>query len=385
MTQTATDPWYFPRNELTEHVLGLFKSGLVRRLALFAPRRKGKTWFLLKDLAPAAVRGSYLPVYASLWGNPNAPHEPILQSLERALSVARARRSPWKRYLAGLQKLTVSAGIVSTSWVPSAPHPVVATQDQLTRLHELLESVVGAAPNGQVLLLIDEAQHLVTDSSFRALTASLRTALDTLEASAGGLRTLFTGSSRTDLSALLRDPKAPFYHSVEQIDLPDLGRDYTDFVCNQLHRLGKHRFDKSACWKVFERLDHSPYYMEAVVRELMLHRASVLDEAYEHVVRGIVNDPYYATRWDGLKPIDRLVYLAIAEGRPIYSDAIVQRFSKDLGQPLGSSHVQRSVGRLRRLGMVSATQRGQYRNEDPELLTWIRQSGRKDIIEKKGR
>ena len=372
MKRTTENPWHYPRAELTEHVFGLFKSGLVRRLALFAPRRKGKTWFLLKDLVPAATKRNYLPVYASLWGNPNAPHEPILQALEQALVVAKARRAPWKRYLSGLEKLTVSAGIVSASWAPRATDPASATPAQLARLRTLLEELVTAAPQGRVLLLLDEAQHMATAEAFRPLTASLRTALDTLDAASDGLRTLFTGSSRTDLSALLRDPKAPFYRSVEQIDLPDFDRGYTDFVCRQLQQLGRQRVNRDVCWEVFSKLHCSPFYMEAVIREVMLRRARTLEQAYEHVVRGIVEDPYYADRWHALKPLDQLVYIAIAEGDSIYSQAELKAFSKELGQKVGSTLVQRSAGRLKRLGMVSSTTRGEYRNEDPELLTWLR-------------
>lgn len=372
---THEDPWHYPRGKLTTHVFGLFKSGLVKRLALFAPRRKGKTWFLLKDLAPAAVNRKYLPVYASLWGNPNAPHEPILQALERGLQLATARRAPWKRYLTGLQKLTVSAGVVGASWAPRATQPTGASSAELSEINKFLEALIGAAPKGQVLLMLDEAQHLASAAAFRPLSASLRTALDTLEATTGGVRTLFTGSSRTDLSALLRDPNAPFYRSVEEIDLPDLDRGYTDFLCAQLRRLGKKSVDRDACWEVFTQLHRSPYYMDAIIRELMLHRAATIQDAYEHVVNAIVADPYHVARWDGLKPLDRLVYLAVAEGDAIYSQSALSAFAKALGQRVASSHVQRSAGRLKRLGMISSTSRGRYRNEDPELHTWLTHRG----------
>ena len=51
----------------SQSYLGLLASQPGRPLALFAPRRIGKTYFLDQDLSPAARAHGWLPVYADLW------------------------------------------------------------------------------------------------------------------------------------------------------------------------------------------------------------------------------------------------------------------------------------------------------------------------------
>ncbi len=55
------------RPALAESYLGLLAAQPGRPLALFAPRRVGKTYFLDHDLAPAAKRVGLVPVYADIW------------------------------------------------------------------------------------------------------------------------------------------------------------------------------------------------------------------------------------------------------------------------------------------------------------------------------
>ena len=50
----AKDPWHFERRELATRTLSLLTDGPAQALTMFAPRRTGKTEFLIKDLAPLA-------------------------------------------------------------------------------------------------------------------------------------------------------------------------------------------------------------------------------------------------------------------------------------------------------------------------------------------
>ena len=64
------DPWHFRRAGLAEQVLGTLAHGPAQALSLFAPRRAGKTEFLVQDLAPHAEAKGHLVIYASFWQAP---------------------------------------------------------------------------------------------------------------------------------------------------------------------------------------------------------------------------------------------------------------------------------------------------------------------------
>ena len=73
------------RPALAKSYLGLIHAQPGRPLAMFAPRRVGKTYFLDHDLAPAARQAKSLPVYADLWLQKSAPLEAINHALEESL------------------------------------------------------------------------------------------------------------------------------------------------------------------------------------------------------------------------------------------------------------------------------------------------------------
>lgn len=73
------------RPELAQSYLALLGAQPGRPLALFAPRRVGKTFFLDHDLAPEAKEAGMLPVYADLWLHKSAPLEAVNHALEEAL------------------------------------------------------------------------------------------------------------------------------------------------------------------------------------------------------------------------------------------------------------------------------------------------------------
>ncbi len=371
---SINDPWHYPRGDLVEQVRKTASFGLIHRLAMFAPRRKGKTAFLLQDLAPAATKRQILPIYASLWANPNAPHKPIIAALEEGMNAISARRIPWKKHLTSIQRVSLNVGVATATWQSVANAPQQPSSDELLAVGNLLRMLIEAKNGPRIFLLIDEAQHLVTSKRFDGLTAALRTALDTQEmTNTGKIFTLFTGSSRTNLSRLLNDPKAPFYRSVERIDLPDLTSEYTDFVCDQLKKFGRIHVPKTDCWEAFKTFNYSPFHMESFIRSLLLRRTNTSEQAIEEVMFGIGNDPEYLMRWQSVRDIDQLVYLNICEGHTPFSADTIARIAAALNQKsVHISQIQRAVKRLIDSGFIASNRQRGYQNEDYDFLAWLR-------------
>lgn len=293
--------------------------------------------------------------------------------MKTAIEALQKQRVPWSDYLSRLASVGVNLGGMGGSL--GLVQARTSSPEELLALGEVLNKLVQLAGKKErrVLLLIDEAQHLATRSAFESIAKSLRTTMEGIEATKpDAIRTLFTGSSRTDLAALLDHRNAAFYRSFENQELPDLGKDYTDFVANQLKSIGRIKVNADHLWDTFREFDKSPYYMQQVIRELMLHRASDLVEAQQIVTENLVNNPELTARWDSLEPLEKAVFRRVSKDQSLYSNEAIKELEGELGVKLESSKVQGVVRRLSRKGLISAQGRGEYRIEDPELLAWVR-------------
>ena len=76
--------WHFPRTDFAERVMQSFLSGGSTALTLFAPRRTGKTQFLVHDLAPTAEKQKCTVVYASFWQTADTPVATLIHAVEGA-------------------------------------------------------------------------------------------------------------------------------------------------------------------------------------------------------------------------------------------------------------------------------------------------------------
>ena len=135
--------WHYPRKDLTEKVLIAYEQGLSDTLTLFAPRRMGKTEFVLLDLIPAAAQRGYTPVYVSFWENKDDP----TSSLLAAINVALEGSSWWKRTTKKIASARLSvhanaAGEVGGSFDVGKRSGSEPDPDTLRALKEALSTLV---------------------------------------------------------------------------------------------------------------------------------------------------------------------------------------------------------------------------------------------------
>lgn len=65
MTALKPDPLYFPRSELSDLLIRNLAEGISSAFTLFAPRRMGKTQFLLNDITKSAKQQGFNVFYFS--------------------------------------------------------------------------------------------------------------------------------------------------------------------------------------------------------------------------------------------------------------------------------------------------------------------------------
>lgn len=363
------DGWHYPRTELAEQYLGLLALGIQSSLAIIAPRRKGKTLFILKDLAPLSQKKNYVPVYASLWQNINAPHEGLITALEDAIA-ALDKKSPLRRLLnTKIKKTAVSNELLGKMEVEFADSPSKPTSKELTYLDELLTILVEKSGTKTVLLLVDEVQHLSTSSQFDPLAHTLRTMLDKRQ---GKVKSIFTGSSRHYLDLLLNESRSPFYHFVEQQHFPDLDDGFIEFLQNRLATSHQMTVDIQQLRDAFSDLDRSPYWMMKLIAQMITFRVTT-EKAIEYVLQLMEATEDFEGIAKRLKPIDKLIFLALCRGDNPFSKEMMARIDKETEVKGVPANIQRAIKRLSEANLISHARTQGYNIEKPGLQRYLQQ------------
>ena len=368
----AGDPWHFRRSELAEQVLGTLAHGPAQALSLFAPRRAGKTEFLVQDLAPHAEAKGHRVIYASFWQAPLSPLAVLLHALEESRErgglADRIRTSAWRV----APKLKLSATVPGTGAEAEAEIDLTRLKgepptDLLLHLDGLLGRV--SRKRKPTILLLDEVQELARSRTNASLVAALRTSLDKRR---DGLRAVFTGSSRTGLAAIFSSREAPFFHFATPIDLPALGKPFVDHLGAVFRRTAGRTPDRDGMHGAFVRLHRNPYFFRLLVQTMLHDPEHTVGSALDHVRERIAADLGYPDAWLALPPIQRETARALAMGA---SRPFSRLFRAALGAALGeeapsAARVQAALRRLERLGIVD-TARGEWEVADPEFGGWI--------------
>lgn len=366
------EEWHFPRTGLAEHYLSLLALGISSSFAIIAPRRKGKTLFVLQDLAPLAQKKKYIPVYASLWQNINAPHEGLIGALEEAIAALDKRATLSRLMQAKIRKTTVSNELLGKMEVEFADNPSKPSNMELGYLDQLLTTLAERAGKRTILLLVDEVQHLATSTEFHSLSHSLRTMLDKRQ---GRVKSIFTGSSRHYMNLLFNDSNSPFFHFVEAVPFPELDDKFIEFLRAKLANDHQIRVPLQPLNRVFASLDRSPYWMMKVIAHMITHKATV-DEAQEHVLQLMEAAEDFEGIAQRLKQIDRLIFLALCEGANPFSKEMMARVNRETEVKGVPSNIQRAIKRLSESGLISQIQKGHYNIEKPGLKGYLEKSNR---------
>ena len=364
-----TDPWHFPRRALAKDFVHQLDIGLATRLTLIAPRRKGKTEFLVYDLAPAADKAGYHVVYASLWANVNAPQLGLLEALSTAVEAMRSRRSVTRSVLtAAINKVKVDAMGIGAE-LEFADTPIPISSDAPFKIDRIIDEL-NSGKRAKLLLILDEIQHLGTERAFLPLAYALRTTLDRLR----DVRVVFSGSSRGGIRAMFSDQNAPFFGFATEVELPDLDSDFTDFLARTFKKITNRQINNNTLWAQYEKLDRNPYYVREALKLMALEPGLSISSAIERVLSAVADQNDYAGLWAKLNSLDRALFLAIAQnpgGGGLHSQESIDHFSKATGKRVSRTLVGRRLQRLNKQSLISTTKRGSYQIEMPGFAEWV--------------
>ncbi|NVD96972.1 hypothetical protein [Massilia sp. BJB1822] len=364
--------WHYPRKALADAYLETLRAGLISSLVLFAPRRKGKTEFLLEDLFPAAEAQGYLTVYCSMWQNRSDPLASLLLALSQAAKPKTFGAKLQNKLLKPFKKanLELDLGPVGKLKAEAEFHAKGdASQAQLQRLPELIDAVV-AASKGKVLIAFDEIQHLAKPE-FTELVAALRTTLDVRKRS---VKTVFTGSSRNRLQMMFSQIKAPLFQFSQSTDFPDLDGGFVEFMSASFQQATGRTLDPAQANAAFDALSHTPGLFHDAVERLMKMGGTDILSVARRVLADSREASGYAERLMEMRPLDRGVIRAIVARQPLYTEETRRQLAQAVGiegEPLTARQVQVAVERLLTEQIIYQAARGVYEIEDHQLAEWL--------------
>lgn len=379
--------WHWPRTDLADHYVNTFTVLQAHAVALFAPRGKGKTEFMTRDVMPAAAKEGFFPVYVNFWDEPEKPVECFRYGMVRAAGEANVF-TKLKDMLSrvGIDlSLELNVGVATVGVKPSLggrPEEVLphfAMRQVLDHLHKIVDK--------PILFVFDEVQTLASKPEHEKFVRSFRTMLDERR---GDVYSIFTGSSQARLTELFARIKAPFYNFAQTVDLPPLD---DRFLLHWTQNIRQARPDARApelaqMREAFALTDKNPrIFFGAVMSMLMASSVDIMS----HTRTAVLNNEENAgirQRLQELTPLDRLVLANVLHGTRLLRDGQAQEpdqiFSKDtreqmrvaLGLTPTPTQIQSSLRRLMSddMQLVVSKQDGHYQIEDEFFMRLLDES-----------
>lgn len=354
------------RPGIAQAYLALLGAQPGRPLALFAPRRVGKTHFLDYDLAPAAQAAGLLPVYADLWLHKAAPLAAINHALEEALDDAQVPAGNLRRLA---QTPVRKLGLLGASIdLGDEPQRRSLPEEPALRLDALV-SRLAARHGGQILLMLDEVQTLADAADGAALIASLRAVLHKRR---GEVCAVFTGSSQEALARLLTSAGAPMYEFAQIIDFPFLGDEFLLLLAAHFARVhpGK-TLALDDLRAGFAQIGGKPALMRDLVRAMSA-------EGITDVARGIENyldSGHQVAIWlallNSLDAFEQGVLLAVANGQAPLARATLHSLAAIPGARPTIARVRTAIEKLKRSGILTKGAAGTAL-DDPLFAEFLR-------------
>lgn len=360
------DIWHYPRKSLATFILNGMDKGLLQRVSIFAPRKRGKTQFIQKDIIPMARERRVLPIYVDFWMQKDDPKGIFIKSVIDACE----RNGGFLHKLGkalSFKKLGVSAVGGKVEIERSKKELTVSLFDVFQRLNDL---------DMPVLLLLDEVQHLATRKEFDIFTAALRSFV--VNRQDNNIWCIFTGSSQEGLSRLFKDNKAPFYNSSQTQIFEELDVDFVEFELAVFKKVtGGIELDQDKALDILIKQNRAPARFIDMLKNMALNMVHDLDVgAQRYDVDRLESEEHFSSLYTQLKPIEWAILKLVAanESKGLYTQAglaKVKAFIDTSEANVTKWSVKNAVERLKTLELIYSLERGKLEIEDHDFRDYI--------------
>jgi len=365
----STDLPYFSRAPLDEQSLAYL--GMLKGVAMFAPRRHGKTQFVKRELIPGAQNHGYAVVYVDLWVRTEDPDLAVVEALE---AKAGGRRTRGMRLAGTKLSAKLKGGVAEVGGeaeYKASSTPTADTEDLLGRLADAVARL--AKKHRALLLVIDEFQSLAKTRGTgfeHALRAHIQ--------AHAHLKFFLTGSSRRMMAQMLTRQDSPFLGMATPIDLPPLDRAFVEDRAEVYAERTGRTIDVDALDAIFQRLNRVPEYLNEMVAHMIIQGVNDPEDGYG-IWRSKLLTSATGEKWSKLSDLDRLLLQAIAEDRAgLFSKGMLEWYGQQLGQEVNVGDINSARRRLITEKLVmEGVERGQLELADDAMRTYLREAGLK--------
>lgn len=378
--------WHWPRADLAQHYIRMFQVVGAHSMVLFAPRGKGKTQFMTRDVIPAATADGMFPVYINFWDDNNSPAHSMRYAMLRAADeagVLQKMRAGLSRAKAEI-KFGLNFGVTNLEIKPGIEKKELE-ESLLFNLREITDNL--RKHSGRPLLLIfDEVQTLANRQEHESYVRSLRTLLDERR---GHIYSIFTGSSQSKLTEMFARIKAPLYNFAQQQEFPPLGDPFLKHWLTNVQKImgGAQGLTLDGMREAFVITERTPRVLWSAVLEMIQANSVDIVAHARRIAAQTSEHSGMRQRVEELTPLDRAVLIEVLEatiarregagGRhpQLFSAPVRERIRQSIGVTPTPSQVQGSLRRLTSpdVQIVVSKERGIYEIEDPFFLEWMRE------------
>lgn len=348
---------YFPRPAFTAQV-GKRMVEFGTNLALFAPRRRGKTTWALLDLQPSASAWNVAFAYINIWSNRCDPVGVLARGLESAAGI-RVDDSSTRG-----NEDAVSAGLRRVNIRRTFPKVTTQITDRLKAAMAAL-----AARDRRTLLVIDEFQTVAEADTDDVAIGAFRTAL---EGHGDKVVALFIGSEQSALAKMFRAQTAPLLDQAKLMELPELEQNFAEDRAIAFKERTSIELSARDVFRAFVALGKSPQLLNEALTEMAVRADQTLEAAVAELIetRGAAD---YGVQVASLPNMDRVLLTRIASGKNPFTDLDDLPWKPEMPEKRRVPTAQSAIKRLRQKGLIEERlhQETGWIIPDPLLQMWI--------------
>lgn len=361
----------YKRSELAKRLssIMLSKTFPLTSMLLAAPRRTGKSTFVLEDLKPELEKNGSLVIYVDLWSNKTVDPSVLIANavLEKMKDVGAG-----PRWLSGVENVELSISGIGLSVGKDKKEADLTFGEALSSL--------SLKTKKKIVLIVDEFQHALSSQSGENTLFALKSARDKVNTSDHfGMVILGTGSNQDKLASM-RNSKDQAFYLTQLSPLPKLERDFTDWLIDHSGL----SLNKDVAWELFVQSGSKPEALSGVIRNLQLRLdlTGDLTEVFEKEVKKVLTEDAESQKNKiNALPTSQWVVLAfMSQGLStgLNSQASREEFKKIAtarGETINfdANTVQAAISGLQNKKLIWSEARGTYHIEDEQVSQLIKE------------